>query len=121
MKHLWLGLVMLILGCAGSTDDSEVPARLLPPSDAARAELRAVVASAIGQADVLLAEDVLQHDGVVLLERTPRTDPLGQRLPGRDLGAPTRFQLFMAGERCLLLQAAADRRWTLEQARCVPL
>ena len=112
-----------------------MPARLVAPSDAARAELRAVVASALGQADVRLAEDALQHDGVLLLERTPRTDPMGHRMPGRDLGAPSRFQLFIADDRCLLLQAAGvllqaagvllqaagDRSWTLEQARCVPL
>lgn len=121
MRYLLLGLTVLMAGCVGSSGGREMPARLLPPSEAARAELHAVVAAAIGQADVRLAEDVLQQDGVLLLERRPRTDPMGQRLPGRDLGSPSRFRLFIADDRCLLRQIDSDRSWHLEQARCVAL
>lgn len=121
LRYLLLGLAALMVACAGSSGERERPARLLPPSDAARAELRAVVAAAIGQADVRLAEDALQQDGVLLLERKPRSDPMGHRVPGRDLGAPSRFQLFIADDRCLLRHAESDRSWPLEQARCVGL
>lgn len=79
-----------------------------------------MLTAATGQADVRLAEDALQQDGVLLLERRPRSDPMGHRVPGRDLGAPSRFQLFIVDGRCLLRQADVDRSWTLEQARCVP-
>lgn len=98
-----------------------MPARLVAPSDAGRAELRAVVATAIGQIDVRLAEDALQQDGMLLLERTPRSDPLGHRVPGRDPGAPSRFQLYVVGDRCLLRQTDVPRSWTLEHVRCVAL
>ncbi len=121
MKAIWLVGVILLAGCLKSAVEAETPARLINVDAASRAELKAVVAAAIGQATVRLADDALIEDGVMLIERTPRTDNLGHRLPGRDLGAPRRFQLFRAGTDCILIEADSDRRWVLEQARCVAL
>ncbi len=114
-------LALLLAGCVQSAPAEELPARLVAPDAAARAELRSVVAAAIGQADVALADDALMADGNLTLERTPRQDPLGHRLPGRDLGEPERFRLLHSGGECVLLHVTSERRWVLEQARCEPL
>lgn len=118
---MWLGGLILLAGCMQPGALPETPARLVEPDAASRAELQAVVAAAIGQATVQLADDALTGDGVLLIERTPRADDLGRRLPGRDFGAPRRFQLLRAGADCILAEADSDRRWVLEQARCVAL
>ncbi|MCC5885186.1 MAG: hypothetical protein JJT88_02005 [Gammaproteobacteria bacterium] len=121
MKPMGLAGVILLAACTGSSLAPETPARLIEADAASRAELQAVVAAAMGQATVQLADDALIDDGILLIERTPRTDHLGHRLPGRDLGAPRRFQLFRAGSDCILIEGGSDRRWVLEQARCAPL
>lgn len=118
---MWLGGLILLAGCIQPAAVPETPASLIDPDAASRAELQAVVAAAIGQTSVQLADDALTGDGVLLIERTPRTDDLGRRQPGRDFGAPRRFQLFRAGTDCILIEADTDRRWVLEQARCVAL
>lgn len=120
MKRL-ASLALLLAGCVQSTPEAEAPARLLDPDAAVHAELRSVVAAAIGQAEVALADDALTVDGLLTLERTPRQDPLGHRMPGRDFGEPERFQLLRAAGQCILLHVRSERRWVLEQARCEPL
>ena len=121
MRPFCLGGAILLAGCIQPTVAPDEPARLIEPDAASRAELQVVVAAAIGQTTVQLADDALSEDGVLLLERMPHTDNLGHRMPGRDLGAPKRFQLFRAGSDCILTETGSDRRWVLEQARCVAL
>ncbi len=113
--------VLVLGGCAQPAPAEERPARLLNPDPAVREELRTIVAAALGQREVTLADDALTADGMLLLERTPRQDPLGHRVPGRELGAPDRFQLLRSGDDCVLLHAPSERRWVLVQARCEPL
>lgn len=121
MKPMGLVGVILLAGCVHAAAKPAVPAKMIDPDAGSRAELHDVVAAAIGQAAVQLAHDALTEDSVLLIERTPRTDGLGHRLPGRDLGAPRRFQLLRTGSDCILTEADSDRRWLLTQARCVPL
>lgn len=113
--------VVLLAGCAQSAPVADRPARLLDPDATVRSELRSVVAAALGRSDVLLADDALTTDDLLILERTPRQDPLGHRVPGRDLGAPEHFRLLRSSGQCVLLHVGSERRWVLEHARCEPL
>lgn len=121
MIRVLLAAILVLSGCAQLMPPEERPARLLNPDAAAREELRTVVAGALGQRDVTLADDALTADGTLLLERTPRQDPLGHRVPGRELGAPDRFQLLRSGDDCVLLHPHSERRWVLASARCEAL
>ena len=108
-------------GCVGAPAAEPVPARLVAPDDASRAELRRVLGDAIGRTDVVLAADALVTDGILLLERTPGADPSGHRLPGRDLGEPEHFRLLMVNDACVIEHRRTARRWVLANARCEPL
>jgi hypothetical protein len=113
-------LITLLVGCKNGTLQEEVPARLAEPSASARAELEAIVASAVGAHQLTLADHPFADSNVLIVETTPRRDPQGNRLPGRDLGRPERFQLLVSGEDCILLEERTGERWVLRKARCLP-
>lgn len=114
-------LTIALLGCVQPELNEERAARLVAPDAAVRTELRAVVAAALGQDDVMLAADALTRDSVLLLERVPREGPAGTRLPGRELDEPERFVLLRVGGECVLEHVRTGRRWVLRDARCAAL
>lgn len=121
MKRAWLVLAALLPACTAQEAAPEQPARLLEPSAIARAELRAVVAAAVGQADIRLAADALTESDLLVLEGAARAVRPELRLPPEAEVGAVHFRLLIEGERCVLLQPDSDRRWTLQEARCVPL
>lgn len=110
----------LLVACKNGTLHEEVPARLTEPSADARAELQTIIASAARVHQLTLAEHPFADSHILILETTPRRDPQGNRLPGRDLSKPERFQLLVSGEDCILLQEKTGERWILREARCLP-
>jgi len=119
--RLALDLATAALASACATPDpgpSEQPARLVEPDDAARAELRAAVASFFGGAPVPLTDDALTQTSQLVVERAALRDPAGLRVDGRDLGRPQLFDLKQVDGFCVLVHRASGRRVTLPSAHC---
>jgi hypothetical protein len=97
----------------------EVPAVIVRPTAASRAALARAVSAALDGVKVTLADDALTRESVLVLEHTPRRDPYGRPLSGRDLGMPERFQLLKRGDQCVLVHERTGRRTTLLATSCV--
>ena len=116
-----LALVMAA-GCRHLAADAEQPAVLVDPTDAVRAELRAALTAALGQAPVAIADDALTQTNVLIIERAPVRDLEGRPLDGRVLD-PTvhRFELVMVSGECLLVRPSDAWRMRLASAQCRPM
>lgn len=112
--------LLALSACKNGTMQQEVPALVSEPGPESRAELQGLVSAALTGVDVLLADDVLSESSVLIVERQTRRDPQGNRLPGRDLSKPERFQLLLSGDRCILHQQSSGKRWELQETRCIP-
>jgi hypothetical protein len=99
----------------------EVPAVLVESNGDARAEIVRVVGEALGNTDVLIANDALTRESALYIERKPARDATGQRLSGRDYGRPERFDLFKRGEVCVLVHASTQKRYELHGVECEEL
>jgi hypothetical protein len=110
-----------LCGCQGGAVSTEVPARLTAPTPESHAELTSVVSRALGREDLILADDALTRDGRLIIERQPNRTLAQGRIPGRDLQPPEQFRLLKQGERCILVHAGTDERWTLNRSHCVPV
>ncbi len=97
----------------------EVAAVIVRPTAASRAALARAVSAALDGVKVTLADDALTRESVLVLEHTPRRDPEGRPLSGRDLGMPERFQLLKRGDQCVLVHERTGRRTTLSATSCV--
>jgi hypothetical protein len=97
-----------------------VPARLVAPDAATRAELQRAVAQALGDSDVILGEQALVDSSVLLVEHRRRMTPDGTRLMGRELETPERFRLYREGDRCVLEHERSGHRFPLAGAECAP-
>ena len=118
-RAVTLGLPLLLAaGCRSLLAADAVPARLLEPDAAARAELSAAVSAALHRDSVLLADDALVGSSLLVLERAPARDPAGTRLQGRELAGPWRFRLWLSGGPCVLEQLDGGRSAWLSHARC---
>jgi hypothetical protein len=95
------------------------PALVVSASAESRAALLAAVRSALGGAQVTLADDALSRESVLTIERTARRDAAGRRIQGREMGAPERFRLVKSGPACVLIQERTGRRFPLEHTECV--
>ena len=110
---LWLA------GCAGSGLDP-VPARLVDPTEASRAELRRIVSDALGGAELTISQDALTRDSLLIIERRVHRDLEHGRVVGRDPGRPEQFRLLRDPRGCLLEHLTTGTRWRLEHATCTP-
>ena len=119
---LGLGLLAAggLAGCESSRAGESRPAVLVEPSPAARAELAAAVAQALGGTPGRLAEDALTHESVLILEPVRPRDAQGLPLQGRETRPPERFRLMAQGSRCVLIQERTGRRFPLRSGTCVP-
>ena len=109
-----------IAACAARATPKDLPAVLVSPTAASRAELARVVSRALGGAPVTLADDALTGDGTLVVERAEHRDASGRPLSGRDTGRPEHFRLVREGARCVLVQEGTGKRYALESATCVP-
>jgi len=113
------GAAVALAGCRLRFDDpGGQHAVLLPPDDAARAELVDVVTRELrAPAAVLLGDDALLRSSLLLVERAPHADPEGHPVDGRERGRPERFRLWLFRGRCELEHEGGGRA-TLVHARC---
>jgi hypothetical protein len=107
---LWAAV---LAACNNLPAETDRPARLASATPESRAELRAVLEQALGEREILLAEDALTRSSALTLEGRAGA------LTGRDLGLPERFDLVLNGGRCFLVHARTGRRFALERADCV--
>ncbi len=118
MSRVSGALLAALLAC-GCNHLGDRPAVIAEPGPESSAELRAVLAEALGQREILIAPDALTRTSFVTLGSTvAQRDPIAG---GRDLGVPERFDLVLSGDGCYLVHAATGRRYALERTRCVPL
>lgn len=94
---------------AAAADD--VPAVLVEPTPATRAQLEDALASAFNGQSVTLAADTLTRQSLLVIEG-PRT--------GRDLGRVTRFRLVRRDSQCVLVRESGDFERVLRGAACRP-
>ena len=113
-------LLLLLAACAAEPLPEGLPARVVEPDAASRAELHGIVRTALGGREVVLAPDALTTESLLLIEPAP---PRGIDAPpatGRQLGRPERFRLVRDGPQCVLIQDSTGLRWLLLDTRCVP-
>jgi hypothetical protein len=112
-------VVLISAGCRHLPAGDDVPAVLVEPTPAARAELLDVLRAALGGAPLTLADDALTRSSVLLIEREPRGP---DALAGRTVEASVhRFELVLNAGRCELVRRADAWRAPLTRARCVPV
>jgi hypothetical protein len=115
-----VGVAAIVLAaCASGSADLAVPALIVAPSAASRAELRAVLAEAVG-GPIALADDALTEESTLTIERRTPPGAEGRAASGRSLEAPERFELVIVGSRCTLVRPSDGRRWPLRTAQCRP-
>ena len=100
---------------------THLPAVIDSPTAQSREELQQIVAGALNNAPVTLADDALTHESLLLIERNQARDAKGVPLSGRELGRPEKFQLVKNGKDCVLIHEASGKRWTLKHAKCSPI
>jgi hypothetical protein len=124
MQRVLAAFVVLAIaaGCRHLAADEEQAAVLVEPTDAVRAELRAALTAALGQAPVAIAGDALTQTNVLIIERAPVRGPEGRPLDGRVL-EPTvhRFELVLASSECVLVRPSDSWRMRLASAVCRPM
>jgi hypothetical protein len=99
----------------------ETPAVLVDSNAETRAEIVRAVGEALGNSDVLIANDALTRESALFIERKPARDATGQRLSGRDYGRPERFDLVKQGNACVLVHSSTQKRYPLKGVRCEKL
>ncbi len=114
-------LPALTLGaCAAPEATADVPAIIVEPDAASRAELLGVVRTALHGAEVRLAADALTESSLLSIEPVA---PRGLGAPpatGRQLGRPDTFNLVLDGPQCFLIHRNSGLRYLLLDTRCRP-
>jgi hypothetical protein len=112
--------LMLLSGCASSSVGHDVPALIVNPTPASRAELRVAVQRALHSDPILLSDDALTHGSLLPIERIPRRDMRGRPLNGLEIGRkPEIFRLVRNGGACVLIHDDAEQlRQTLTATQC---
>lgn len=111
---LILGLVIPLLGCQ-KPEGSPEPARIVDPGPESRARLELAIGEALG-VPVTLQNDTFADSSELLLEPAARQ---GQnRLQGRDLGEPERFELLIHKGDCRLEHVNSGKLYPLPNLRC---
>jgi hypothetical protein len=108
----------LALSACVSIAQDDSPAVVVDPSADTRAELVRIIGEALGQSDVLLANDALTRESSLFIDRKPARDAAGQRLSGRDYGRPERFDLVKQNNECVLVHVSTQKRYKLAGVRC---
>jgi hypothetical protein len=124
MQRVLAAVVTLAIaaGCRHLAAEEEQAAVLVDPTEEVRAELRAALTAALGQAPVAIADDALTQTNVLIIERAPVRDLEGRPLDGRVLD-PTvhRFELVLASSECVLVRPSDSWRMRLVSAQCRPM
>ncbi|HEY7671902.1 MAG TPA: hypothetical protein VIC71_06775 [Gammaproteobacteria bacterium] len=106
-------------GCGHLAADEERPAVLVAPTDAVRAELRAALTAALGQAPVAIADDALTQTYVLIIDRAPVRELENRPLDGRVLESTAeRFELVLTSGECVLRRPSDSWHMRLASATC---
>ncbi len=111
----------LLSGCATSSG-RDVPAWIVNPTPASRAELRLAVQRALHSDPIPLADDALARNSLLPIDRIPRRDAQGRLLNGLEIGhRPQMFRLVKNGKSCVLIHDDPEQlRQTLTATTCIP-
>lgn len=114
-----LALMLVALPACGAWPAARgVPAIIVHPTAASRAELEFAVSSALGGRPVRLADDALTRTSSLIIARAQARDARGLPLNGRELGRPQHFRLLLRGSRCVLLHVESGKSRTLTHTAC---
>jgi len=114
-------LLALLASCACSSEATRaVPAVLVDPSPAVRAELQRIVGAAAGDPQVTLGANAFVHETTLVVERRRQLAADGTRIAGRVLEQPIRFELQREHGDCVVVRVDTRERWRLVGADCSP-
>jgi hypothetical protein len=113
-------LALLASGACSSGTAGGVPAVLVDPSPAVRAELQRIVGAAAGAPDVILGASAFVHETTLVVERRRQLAADGTRIAGRVIEEPIRFELQREGRDCVVVRLDTRERWRLAGADCSP-
>ncbi len=113
-----LAVALLLTACQMAPAQTAVPALLTNPGPEVREELSAAVQALGGFSNVSLADSDLTHSSELVMERRQQLDGRAERLQGRDLEPPQRFQLLTRDGECWLLHIPSSQRRRLLKAQC---
>jgi hypothetical protein len=120
MKHIFVILLVFIISACRTPDQEGVgPALLTNPGPESRQELEQTISTALDGARITLAEDVFTENSVLVIERGMQRSINRTPELGRDLGQPHRFQLFITGSQCILVDEQSGEHWPLSIVECV--
>ncbi len=123
MTARWIGLLLLwplagLPACSASAAGAGVPAVVIHPTAASRADLERAVSRAFHGARVRLADDALTRDSMVTIGRAQARDVRGLPLNGRELQHPQHFRLMKRGSHCVLLHLETGTAQLLMHTTC---
>jgi len=118
MRALASAVALLLSACALSQAQPDIPAVVVDPSAASRADLLAAVTKALGVSRITIADDALTADSTLIIERSRLLDSTGRQLSGRDYGKPEIFSLVKNGSHCVLVRTSDASRQVLEKTSC---
>jgi hypothetical protein len=107
-------LVLLVSACR-----TPVPALITNPGLETRQELEETISAAMNGAQITLAEDALTVSSVLVIERGMQRGINRPPELGRDMGQPYRFQLFITGTQCVLVDEQSGQHMPLKTVECV--
>lgn len=98
--------------------DADVPAIIIHPTAASRADLELAVSREFHGTRVRLADDALTRDSLLIVGRAQARDVRGLPLNGRELERPQHFRLIRRGGRCVLLHLETGKSQVLTHTAC---
>lgn len=113
----WL-LVVTLIGCAARQLPDGEPAVIVNPDAKSRAELQAIVRTALHGAQVTLAADALTNSSLLAIEHNAPARMDAPPATGRVLGRGEEFLLLRDGTQCVLKQQSSGLRWLLFDTEC---
>jgi hypothetical protein len=106
-----------VAACQTVASGEDIPARIVAPTEASRAELQYNVNSAL-RTDVLLAEDALVESSVLTIARDQPGSMQNPVPQGRIVETPIQFRLVKRGDDCILVDQRDQTRYLLEGTDC---
>jgi hypothetical protein len=113
----WL-IALTLTGCAARQLPDGEPAVIVNPDAKSRAELQAIVRTALHGAQVTLAADALTDSSILAIEHRAPARIDAPPATGRVLGLGEEFLLLRDGTQCVLKQQSSGLRWLLFDTEC---
>lgn len=114
-------LAWLLTACNSVPPPEGEPAIIVNPDARSRAELQAVVKTALHGVTVTLSPDALTDSSLLMIDRQAPRGIDAPHAAGRILDPGETFQLLLDGRQCVLRQQSTGLRWLLLDTECAPL